>query len=81
MRAKKQNEEDIKLVMGADGWDPYRRAFAQEDIWCPWSSREMRVLLTDEERVALGGIRNLTVLSGIKLIKYLSIISKKNSTF
>ena len=44
--------------MGGDGWDPYRRAFAQEDVWCPWSGREMRVLLTDEERVALGGKQN-----------------------
>lgn len=56
VRARKQHEEDLKLIGGSESeWDCNRRTFAQEELFVPYSSREVRVLLTDEERVALGG--------------------------
>jgi hypothetical protein len=56
VRARKQHEEDLALIGAGTDWDPHRRTYAQEEVWTGWCSREMRVLLTDEERVALGGI-------------------------
>ena len=55
VRARKQHEEDLALIGAGTDWDPHRRTLAQEEVWTAWSPREMRVLLTDEERVALGG--------------------------
>ncbi|XP_063680516.1 NADH dehydrogenase [ubiquinone] 1 alpha subcomplex subunit 13-like [Bolinopsis microptera] len=55
VRARKQHEEDLALIGAGTDWDCHRRTYAQEEVWTPWNPREMRVLLTDEERVALGG--------------------------
>ena len=56
VRARKQHEEDLALIGAGTDWDCHRRTYAQEEVWTPWNPREMRILLTDEERVALGGI-------------------------
>eukprot|EP00116_Pleurobrachia_bachei_P011246 sb/3471508/ len=54
VRARKQHESDLKLLVG-DEWDVHRRTMLREDLFVPYSSRELRVLLTDDERVSLGG--------------------------
>lgn len=57
VRARKQHESDLKLLVG-DEWDVHRRTMLREDVFVPYSSRELRQLLTDDERVSLGGKSN-----------------------
>lgn len=58
VRARKQHETDITLILGPQqelSWDPHRRAYQNEDVFVDYSRHEMLPLLTDQERVALGG--------------------------
>ena len=56
VRARKQHESDLALLVGPEsGWDVYRRCLAQEKVFVSYSISELKQLLTDEERVSLGG--------------------------
>jgi len=56
VRARKQHEADIALIVGPDSeWDPHRRTYQNDEIFVDFNRRELLPLLTDKERVALGG--------------------------